>query len=138
MGTGIIDAPAGQLVYVLRGPPPPPPPPLPDAVPDDDGQNVIVSPSVVITVGLVRPVGTGIVSVPMMISPELDTIVLPSGSVDISGPVACVLECELDGTSVNVRPSVVIVVGDDTLGSVTVPEPGLVPDPPSPEETLVL
>lgn len=46
-----------------------------DVARDPDGMKVRVTPSVVTTEGEVRPVGTVIVSDPIIITPELETIV---------------------------------------------------------------
>lgn len=87
VGTGEMVAAAGHAVYVVTG----------AAVvgdgddePGPDGLNVSVTPSVVTTVGVVRPVGTVMVSDPMMIRPELDTMVWPFGNVEVTGPVGVV------------------------------------------------
>lgn len=83
------------------------------------GSRVKVSPSVT-KVLLDDTVGSVTVSVPMMTTPELDTMVCPSGAV-IVVPPGLPLEPPVampddGGLNVNTSPSVVIVVGCDTLG----------------------
>jgi len=88
---------------------------------------VKVSPSVVTVVGPVRPVGTVIVSLPpIMINPELETTVWPSGRVVVTGELS---ETDVGGRSVNVSPSVVSVVGLVILGRVTVSLPPIISTP---------
>ena len=86
------------------------------------GDNVKVSPSVVSVVGEVT-LGRVRVFDPMMITPELEVNVWPSGRVVISSPGVVVLEV---GDSVKVSPSVVSVVGDVTLGRVKVFDPTMI------------
>lgn len=78
------------------------------------GRNVKVSPSVVTIVGLVRLGGTEIVSdPPIMMPPELEITVCPSGSVNVVGPSGGEVFWELkdDGRNVNVSPFQVVVMG---------------------------
>lgn len=78
-----------------------------------------VSPSVT-NVLVLETVGSVIVLEPMITTPELEIIVCPSGAVIVSGPDG---EVELAGSSVNVSPSVMKVLSDDTIGNVTVSVP---------------
>lgn len=83
-----------------------------------------VSPSVVKTVALVRPVGAVKVSDPIMMIPELDITVCPSGSVNVVGWSGSVVDWELVGKKVNVSPSVVTVNGVvRPVGAVKVSDP---------------
>lgn len=92
----------------------------------DGGLNVKTSPSVVIVVGF-DTFGIGTVSVPSIMRNEpLDTTIRPSGSVNVLGSAVIVL----GGLNVNTSPSVVMVVGCDTLGIGTVSVPPMMRNEP--------
>lgn len=92
-----------------------------------DGRNVKVWPSVVTVVGLVRPVGAVKLSDPMIITPELEITVCPSGSVNVVGRSGGEVVWELGGRKVKVSPSVVSTVGlVRPVGTVTVSDPMMI------------
>lgn len=85
------------------------------------GENVKVSPSVVMVVGAVI-LGRLIVELPIISTPELEIRVCPSGRVVVNpgGPDGEVDVVDIDGgRRVNVSPSVVSIDSDETVGSVT-------------------
>lgn len=86
------------------------------------GNSVKVSPSVtrVVADETVGSVTGGFV--PIMTTPELDISVTPSGSVVVMaliGVLVVILELVIEGNSVKVSPSVIRVVAEETVGSVT-------------------
>lgn len=99
-------------------------PPLLEDVVDDDGERVKVSPSVVIVLTAVTLGNVTVSDPPIIIIPELDTTVWPSGSVNVTPPAGPVVELvvevegmevlvvEVEGRKVNVSPSVVKIEGE--------------------------
>jgi hypothetical protein len=73
--------------------------------------------------GVVILVGRLNESVPIMIIPEREMSVWPSGRVDVIAAGLEVVGEERGGSMVNVSPSAVRVVGEVTVGSVTVSDP---------------
>lgn len=98
-----------------------------DVLDGSAGDIVKVSPSVLIVVADKSPVGSVMVSLPIIRIPELEITVCPSGSVKVAPPparVVGVVRRVVGGPKVNVSPSVVIVVGavrDDGMVRVWVP-----------------
>jgi hypothetical protein len=96
---------------------------------DVGGENVKVWPSVVTVVGDVTE-GMVMVSDPMMIIEPLDITVLPLGSIIVvAAALLVVLEDDGNGEKVKVWPSVVIVVGDVTEGTLMVSDPMMIIEP---------
>jgi hypothetical protein len=92
------------------------------------GKKVKVSPSVTSVLGVVT-VGICIVSLPPIImNPELETTVCPSGSIVVDGEML-LIEVELGGKNVKVSPSVMSVVGVVTLGIGIVSLPPIMRNP---------
>lgn len=109
------------------------------------GKNVNTSPSVVIIVGAVMPVGALNVFDPIMITPPEDITVCPAVSVDVTANAGVVVVGLLVvvglGKNVNVSPSVVIVVGAvRPVGTCIVSEPMMITLPDDitvwPEESV--
>ena len=75
------------------------------------GENVNVSPSVVMTSFVVRPVGTGIVLVPQIKKPEEEVTTTPSGRVSVDPGAFPVETGSPVGRNVNVSPNAVVVTG---------------------------
>jgi len=91
---------------------------------------VKVSPSVVTVVGPGKLVGTVIVKLPpIIIDPELDISVWPSGSVVVKTPVGELLGGIVGRENVNVSPSVVMMVGPVILGMCMVSLPQIISKP---------